>query len=116
MWLFSETGVYSIVQSRNNRDELVVRTRFREDLDRLRERYLPSLGPVLSHRGTDYQYRAIARKEDFATAHSSIARGIGYTNFKSHIWETPGKERHDAYTDVWTVLRRASLKRNRRAR
>lgn len=30
---FSETGFYSVVQPRKNRDELIIRTRFREDLD-----------------------------------------------------------------------------------
>ena len=47
MWLFTNFGFFSVVQKPGERD-LTVRSRLRSDLERLRERYLPTLGPVIS--------------------------------------------------------------------
>lgn len=30
---------------------------------------------------------------------------LSYTNFKSHVTKTQGRERQDAYMRVWSVLR-----------
>jgi hypothetical protein len=114
VWIFTESGFYSVVKSESDDDVLIVRTRFRKDLDRLRRRYLPQMGPTVSHAGSDYQYRAVVFKEDFAKALDAMARAIDYQNFKSRVSEKYGKERHDLYMEIWGVLRRAALKRNRR--
>ena len=57
MWLFTKFGFYSVVQ-KPGEDCLTVRSRVREDLDPLREQYLPNLGQTLDHVETDYPFRA----------------------------------------------------------
>lgn len=115
MWLFCESGFFSIVSSRTDRRDLVVRTRFKEDLDNLREKYLPSLGRALSHRGSDYQYRAIVRKDEFAKALDAMAQDIVYQNFKQAVGMRPTEKSGRVFGDL-DYTSRASLKPNRRRR
>ena len=60
MWLFTPFGFFSIVQKPADKSAgtLTVRARVGVDLDNLRQRYLPSLGPTQAAAGTDYRYRA----------------------------------------------------------
>lgn len=52
MWLFTKFGFFSIVQKdHDQRIILTIRSRTREDLDRLHNHYLPSLSRA--HEGTD---------------------------------------------------------------
>jgi hypothetical protein len=53
MRLFTHIGFFSIVQKFGT-EFLTVRVRACEDLDNLRERYLPDPFPTLDHGGTDY--------------------------------------------------------------
>jgi len=57
MWVMTPDGFFSIVRKRGETD-LTVRARSRGDLEALEKEYLPSLGPIISHGGTDYHYRA----------------------------------------------------------
>ena len=59
MWLTTPIGFYSIVEKVWDKDEglLTVRARVREDLDVLRDRYLPSLGPTSEDPRSDYRFR-----------------------------------------------------------
>ena len=57
MWLFTTFGFFSIVQKPGQR-HLCIRARSAADLDRLRARYLPALGPIETGTGTDYPHRA----------------------------------------------------------
>ena len=82
--------------------ELQVRSRRAIDLDRLRERYLPNLGPTLSLPGTDYQFRAYCTKAEWGAALAAIAADIDYVKFK----DTPAKYLKDdaltsAYSKMW---------------
>ena len=112
MWLFTKVGFFSIVAS-DVAGDVMVRTRFRKDLDRLRETYLPELGPTIA-RGSDYPYRAFVSKERFGEALDAMAQDIDYTNFKDQVTAEFGKARHDLYMQVWAILRCGSLKLRRR--
>lgn len=104
MWLLTPDGFYSIVQKRGETD-LCVRSRVGADLDRLRERYLPSLTETTETDGSDYRYRAWASHDAVADALAAIARELDYDNFKSEVART-GYERADTYHHVWKVLGR----------
>ena len=100
MWLFTTFGCFSIVQKPGT-PGLTVRARVRGDLDRLREGYLPELGPTLEGGGTDYPYRAAVPHEAFARALAQIGREIHYSNFKNETVRQLGAMRGAVYHDVW---------------
>lgn len=108
MWLVSATGFFSIVEKpwdRENRT-LTIRARVRQDLEALRERYLPTMGTISEDPGADYRFRAQAPREAVAVALGALTRGIDYHNFKSEVARVQGRERAATYHDVWEVLRR----------
>jgi len=83
---------------------LTIRARLREDLDRLRERYLPSLSPTIAGAGSDYRYRATVPHEKLALAMAAIVREIDYSNFKSEVSRVEGPQRAAVYHEVWDAL------------
>ena len=103
MWLFTTFGFFSAVQKPGD-DFLTIRGRSAQDLDRLRERYLPALGPTTMGGGTDYPCRARASHEDLAEAMGAIVRDVTYSNFKSAVGKEMGHERSHTYHKVWNDL------------
>lgn len=103
MWIFAKFGFFSVVQKPGT-DYLTVRTRVRQDLDNLRDRYLPQLSEVQGHAGTDYQWRATVSHQDFADAIGRITSDIHYPNFKSEVARNEGQSRAHCYGKVWEIL------------
>lgn len=106
MWIFSTIGFFSVVQKRGD-DQLTVRSRFPEDLDLLRERFMPELGPTETTPRADYRYRARITHEAFDDGVVRLVAAIDYDNFKSEVSRRQGPERAHIYGDVWSVLYRA---------
>lgn len=103
MWLFTTFGFFSIVEKAKG-DTLTVRARVRSDLDRLRERYLPSLSETVANAGTDYPYRATASRADVADAMRRIAEDTRYGNFKNAVRAELGPAREALCHDVWQAM------------
>jgi len=103
MWLFTPIGFFSIVQKAAS-NHLTVRARAREDLDALRQSYLPSLSETMTKGGTDYPYRATASHAAFSDALAKIGKNIGYDNFKDEVASRQGVKRAQIYGHVWTTL------------
>lgn len=104
MWLLTHFGFFSTVK-KPGEDDLTVRTRNAGDLDRLRERYLPKLGPTIEGAGTDYPYRALTSAEDLANGMGKMVRDLDYSNFKSEVGRRMGPGRSRVYSRVWGDLR-----------
>src|SRR3954447_630412 len=81
MWWLIPEGFYSIVQKEGEVD-LCIRARDRVDLDRLRDAYMPGLGPTKETPGGDYRYRAWVSRDAFADGLAAFARSLDYPNFK----------------------------------
>ena len=103
MWLFTNAGFYSIVKKPGYED-LTVRARSADDLERLRQRHLPSLGPTIEGGGTDYPYRVVVSADDLASAIAEIVRELDYSNFKSEVGTRMGPDRAGTYHRLWTAL------------
>jgi hypothetical protein len=103
VWLLIPEGFYSVVQKKPGEAELCVRARDRCDLDRLRERYMPELGPTTETPGGDYRYRAWIGREALAEGLGAIGRDLAYTNFKSEVGRRD-PERARLYGRVWSTL------------
>ena len=94
MWIFLNDSFLSIVASRDNSDELIVRARRRGDIKRVfgkrvKEVTLPK---------ADYAYRAALPRRVVIDAIVAKLQAIDYPNFKNSVAEA---DRHDAYLDVW---------------
>lgn len=98
MWIFLNDSFLSIVATQNNARNLMVRARVKGDI----ERVFPEAKVRRTPDG-DYHYRASIPVSLVAAALSAEVRKITYTNFKGSV---PSLSRHDAYLDVWNVMRR----------
>ena len=98
MWVYLPFGFYSIVQKPGD-DDLTVRARTRADLDALRSKYMPELGPDLGM-ATDYQHRAKISHTDFARGVSKIVGDLHYSNVKGETMRQSGAERCTVYSKV----------------
>lgn len=108
MWIFTGFGYFSVIEHRKDRDLLLVRSRVKGDLEKLKEKCLPNLGEIVeTPTGADYPYRALAWRVEFAEAMKKAVEQIDYTNFKSGISRTQGSARHDLYMQVWSVMKNA---------
>jgi hypothetical protein len=105
MWLFTTIGFFSIVQ-KPGETGVQVRARAADDLDRLRERYLPTLSATISTPAGDYPFRALICHDDLAAGLGALVRDITYDNFKATVQAVQGPVRHDIYAQVWGVLAR----------
>ncbi len=103
MWLATPLGFYSAVQKPGD-EHLTVRARVRADLDRLRARACPTLGPTIAGGGTDYPYRAVCSHQAWAEALAALGRGIDYGNFKATVADRQGYGRAQVYGRVWQAL------------
>ena len=102
MWLLIPEGFYSIVQ-KPGETELCVRARDSGDLDRLRESYMPGLGPTKETPGSDYRYRAWIGRDALAEGLGAIGRDLAYSNFKSEVGRRDPERAH-LYSRVWSTL------------
>lgn len=103
MWLFTPEGFFSIVVADEFGEEIQVRSRSAEDLDRLRKRFLPALGETVALKGRDYPYRAFTTRADLAACMVKVALAIDYSNFKSAVSKRQSSERAHTYGKVWNA-------------
>jgi len=104
MWIFSKDGFFSAVKdSYCGDDELMVRARCKQDLERLagqlesKRRF-----KILKTKAADYRYRMKTPKSLWVYYCARVAVGIDYSNVKSTIARFG--TRHDAYMNVWHDL------------
>ena len=102
MWLFTTIGFFSVVQ-KPNQANLTVRAHVAADLDRLRELYLPELGPT-EPETVDYPYRASVEREAIARCMSNLVNDINYSDFQTEVVRLMGFSREHVYSAVWDEL------------
>lgn len=86
MWLMSEHGFVSIVESREDDAMLLVRARDRSHLMRLKRQY-GALDPftILDTPERDYPCRLIVPRDVMCGVIAAMVDEIAYGNFKSHV-------------------------------
>ena len=89
-----------IQKNRNNKDELLVRSRIKGDI----EKFFPD-SDVFEMENSDYKYRSFIKKTDVSSKLKNIVEEINYDNFKNSI-SPDQSERHNSYLNVWTELRK----------
>jgi len=98
MWICLNDAFLSIVTDTSCPDQLLVRARRRDDIERV-------FGDtkVIRNIGTDYRYRVRLPRATVARAMADRIEGIDYPNFKDSVTNT---ERHAAYFHIWSVMYR----------
>jgi len=100
MWIFLNDAFLSIVSHRDRKGGLLVRARRRGDI----ERVFPEV-QVTEMPDADYRFRAAIPKQLVADTLAQKVLGIEYDNFKNSM-SGEDVQRHAAYLDVWSDMRR----------
>lgn len=103
MWIFTTLGFFSVVAHRDDDAMVLVRARAREDLEALRDRHLAG-HDILEWEGSDYRFRLLASRDDWARVAGELAAGIDYANFKDAVGERQGASRARLYSRVWQTM------------
>ncbi len=100
MWIFLNNSFLSIVENRNNKEELLVRSRIKGDIDKIF-----SDSNVFELENSDYKYRSYIKKSEVSEKIKDIIQNINYDNFKNSISKNEDK-RHSSYINVWNEMRK----------
>ncbi len=101
--MFTSLGFFSVVAHRDDEAMLLVRARVRGDLEALRDRHLPG-HDILEWEGSDYRFRLVASRDEWARVAGELGAGIDYANFKDAVAEGQGASRARLYSRVWQTM------------
>ena len=100
MWVFLNNSFLSIVENRNNKEELLVLSRVRGDIDKI----FPDSN-IFEMENSDYKYRSYIKKIEVSEKIREIVTNINYDNFKNSISKSED-QRHSSYLNVWNEMRK----------
>lgn len=110
MWAMTTEGFYSAVQDRKDPNKLHIRGRVKKDIvdltemiNEAREKQGKPKVTAFKPKSSDYQWRVIVDREDFALAMARRVMQIDYTNFKSAVDKRSPKH-GKVYHRVWSEL------------
>lgn len=104
MWVFCKEGFFSAVQHWDDPDKVMVRARFKGDLERVCQKH--GLRASVEHTpDADYRYRVTCLRQEWAEVVKREAEGVDYVNFKDAVHD--GTCRDDAYMACWSALHSA---------
>lgn len=107
MWIFLKNGFFSIVADRDEPRNLLVRSRFLGDIERVF--HVCSVETPTA----DYRYRVSVKREEVLAALSFQTATMEYGNFKNSVED---KTRLPAYHDVWGTMAMEQGRRHPRSR
>ena len=96
MWLFTNHGIFSIVQHTKRKDTLLVRARRKEHLESYFSGYKIQYTPE-----RDYQYRIFMSRKNLGDFLFNSVQDIDYTNFKNSIHD---KKIKSIAKMVWQII------------
>jgi len=104
MWMFTKDGFFSTVKDRYCGDnEVVVRARVREDLERFCARFGIGAEAIKTFSQADYAFRVQVLQSEWAQYVQDMAASIDYPNFKGTVIARD-HDRHRAYMECWQAL------------
>ena len=103
MWIFLKDAFFSITRAPEQGNLLLVRARFRGDI----ERCFPE-ADVFEDSGTDYRYRTLVAPEHLLEALNSKLQEIDYVDFSGRVYSSE-KWRGRTYKMVLEALRSSQI-------
>lgn len=110
MWIFTVDGFFSAVLDKGTR-KLVVRARFKEDLEKIMER-LGATKVIDTSKYRDYPYRILTTNGAWARYVAECAEAIDYSNFKDRVLPKASRDRDARYHKVWAAMAFPEMKRS----
>lgn len=107
VWVFSKDGFFSAVENREIKQQVVVRARTKDDIQRLAK--VLGVGWRKSDPLADYQFRLDCSKVAWSRYVAKVASEIDYGNFKGAMANIFGVERMHQLHDVWSVMNHSSF-------
>ena len=101
MWVFSEGGFISAVATKVDSGIVRLRARDRQSLEDISGYFQVAIEKSPDR---DYPYRLEVTNEQFASWIVREIIHINYTNFKSRVHETRGREFAGALSRVWSIM------------
>jgi len=101
MFLFTETGLLSVVEHFENPDVFVVRARDEESLRGLCE---AAETAIMATPASDFPFRIHVGRDVFAEWLLEQVSELSYTNYESHIAQTRGHQFTEALHEVWAAM------------
>lgn len=101
MWLFTDNGFVSAIRYNQNKPEITVRAR---DKKSLAELVSLTGAEIITRSDTDYPHRIIIDEGDWTSYVAEKALNIDYSNFKSRVYQTRGKDFAHLLSDVWGTM------------
>lgn len=109
MWLITNTAFVSIVEHRDDSSKLIVRGRFKGDVERFLNPLRNGMHVIEDLTPTaDYRFRAVVQRDDVAHALLRATQRITYPNFKDSI---KAAFRKSIAMRVWSLFHAAQLDR-----
>ena len=99
MWIVINKTFISIVENRHNKNELLVRSRVKGDIEKI----FPD-AEVIENNDADYLFRAFLPRGQVSEAIKKEVDMIDYGNFKDSVPKSDIK-RLNSYMNVWNNLR-----------
>ena len=99
MWIILNKTFMSIVENRHNKNELLVRSRVKGDIEKI----FPD-AEVIENNDADYLFRAFLPRGQVSEAIKKEVDMIDYGNFKDSVPKSDIK-RLNSYMNVWNNLR-----------
>lgn len=98
MWIAMNDSFVSVVKNQQDKGNktLMVRARVKEDLENL----CPGKKIIVTPT-SDYRFRVVITREEFADIMANRVENINYNNFKNSVKED---WRHNAYLKIWTTM------------
>ena len=107
MWLYTKLGFFSIVHKPPcKKDELLVRTRCRQDLEALSKKLSQTTdfkGGIIESKDSDYVCRMVVPRSVLAPFIADLMKTLDYANFKGTI-PYNDRLRQDAYFKCWDAM------------
>jgi len=105
MWVFTSTGMLSVVAHRGQPDSLLIRARSSTHITAM-------FGDVkVAHTpAADYPFRTVISRNSFAKRMADYSQKIDYDNYKGSIMQN---NFHDSCLKVWSVMRQYGLDEER---
>lgn len=106
MWLITQLGFFSFAEKDDDHYDgsITVRSQNPKDLDRLRTKVLPGLGPSVFTNGDGYLVEAKCSRFELAAALSDLLLSVDYESLRARVKQQQLDDRLPIYSNVFDVL------------
>jgi len=103
MWLFTKQGFFSVVSKDFSKDEILIKTRSKNDLINLCQKLKIDTEKVQED-FDNYPFQLVVKKDIFISYLSDYVYEIDYESVQDNIIVDKDNERKKAYKTIWQAM------------